>query len=311
MSARPRVLITGVNGLLGGNLLHLFSEQWNIAGVESHKRIRPRGDYPLLVEANMAAWQSAADVADAVGDVRPDAIVHCAAMTNVDACETDRSAALALHRDATAHLAAYAAAIGAHLVHISTDHIFDGTRGRYREDDEPSPLNAYAETKLAGERAIAESGASAAIVRTNFFGFNMQEKHDFAGRIIAAVREKNPITLFSDIVFSPILANTLAGIIARIVAERHTGVIHVAARDACSKYEFGMRLAAAFGLDASFILSAPAAFSVPRPKNMSLNVSAAERIFGVRLLTVNESIARYRLLADAGYGTEIKQWLFS
>lgn len=297
MDVTPRILLTGGSGLLGGNVLSAIPKEWKAYSVSSE-------NFDL----------TAGDISGLVDEYRPTVIIHAAALTNVDRCETDREAARALHADATKKLANAARAAGAHLVHISTDHIFDGNRGKYGEDDKPQPVNFYAETKFLGEQAVVASGADAAIIRTNFFGFNVQEKEDFAGWLLSALQKKEPLRLFTDVIFSPILVNTLSDRIIDIVRGRKMGVFHIAAHDACSKYDFGMMLARAFGLDTAMVAAASiddAPQLVRRPKNMSLDVSKSEERLGIRFPTVAESIAAYKKLFDDNYQETLRSYVFA
>lgn len=290
-----RVLLTGASGLLGGNILYLLPKEWEIRAVS-------------LRDIDLASG----DIAGLMSSFRPSVIIHAAALTAVDRCETDRAEAYALHVEAVKKIAETARSLGSYLIHISTDHVFDGERGGYCEDDAAAPVNYYAETKRLGERAVRESGCDYAVIRTNFFGFNVQNKHDFADWILDALREKKEVRLFTDVIFSPILVNTLADRIVEMAERRQTGIFHIAAHDSCSKYEFGVRLAQAFDLPTDTII----AWSIDdapglarRPKNMSLDVSKSEKKFGVTFPTVAESIAKYKVLCQEGYQEKLRSQL--
>ena len=173
----PRVLITGASGLLGGNLLYLLPQTWEILGLANHAYLNPSFARINVRRANLFSWKNEIEINAFLHDFEPAVIIHCAALTNVDKCEIDRAEAHELHVEVTKSIAAYSASNNVHLVHISTDHIFDGEKGGYAETDQPQPLNYYAQTKWEAEQAVLESGAEAAIVRTIFFfGFNVQEK---------------------------------------------------------------------------------------------------------------------------------------
>ncbi len=307
-----RVLITGASGLLGGNLMYVLPAEWDVIGV---------GNRHLLIPSSGRAYWRAdflSDNADesveaVVKRAAADVIIHAAALTNVDRCEyADRGMARRMHVKVSERLAQEAKKNGALLVHISTDQVFDGERGLYAEDDVTNPLNYYAETKRAAEERILASGADALIVRTNFFGYNAQEKDDIAGWMFRGLREARPLRLFTDVIFSPILVNTLIDILRESILKRLTGVYHIAGRDAISKYEFGRTLAAAFGLDESTIVAASiddANLAASRPKNMSLAVGKIEAALGRQMPTVEESIQRYKELYDDRFQEKLRKML--
>lgn len=294
MRVHPRVLVTGASGLLGGNLAHLAPKDVEVVGIAREKADLTTADIPALME-----------------EIRPTVIIHTAALTNVDACEKDsRELAKRLHVDATRALASWAADAHAHVIHISTDHIFDGKKqGAYMENDTPNPQNYYAETKLLGEQVVQDAGGTHTIVRTNFFGYNVQDKQDLAGWMAGEFLASRPMRLFRDVLFSTMLVNQLAGYLWRIAEERLTGVYHIAGHDACSKYDFGVKLARAFGFDAS--LATPISvdesnLAVPRPKNMALDVSKFEQVIGERMPTIDESVVKYKKLFDEGYQAKLR-----
>ncbi len=295
-----RVLVTGASGLLGGNILQLLHSSWNITGiVYTHGLRAPSGG--TVLEMNLLEKE----IEEIFKNNPPfDAVIHTAAFTNVDLCEMQKRHAWEVNALLTHRLANVCKKYDTYLCYISTDHIFDGKKGGYEEESTPHPVNYYAETKLAAEEFVRASGVDAAIIRTNFFGYYINEKRGIAGWIVETLQAQEKLTLFSDVHFSPILVNTLVGCIAEIVEQRMTGTLHVASTDSCSKEEFGRKLAQAFSLSSKNIipmLLKDSHLRVPRPMDMSLSSQHARALLKTRFGTVDESIAEYRRLADIGY----------
>lgn len=303
---KKRILVTGASGLLGGNLIRLFPESWEIIGVTHHHGIQAPSSHVRAVQMNILD-EGIESTFDALGPL--DAIVHTAALTSVDRCEEQKRLAWFLNAVCSQKIATYCANKGIHLIHISTDHVFDGISGNYAEDSTPHPINYYAETKLAAEEFLQQAKGQTAIIRTNFFGFNMQQKEDLAGWILHALENKQQIPLFTDVLFSPMLVNDLALFIIDIITDHMTGMFHIASSDHCSKYDFGIKIAHAFGYDTSLLQQQEFKDShlwVPRPMNMSLGSAQTQAGFHRRFPTVEESIARYKTLFDEGYPATLK-----
>ena len=223
-------------------------------------------------------------VLGAITTLRPHAIVHCAAWTAVDACEADPERAFAANALAVRHVAEGARRVGAHVCHISTDYVFDGTKSApYNEWDTPAPRSVYGASKLAGER---ELDIDATIVRTSwvcgFGGANMV-------KTILRIAAQNPELAFvDDQLGHPTFTADLATMIRRLVIDRRPGVFHVTNQGAVSWYEFARAVMAAAGLDADRVSPIATAALVaprpaPRPANSVLD-NAALRLSGVPLL---------------------------
>lgn len=302
-----KILVTGASGLLGGNILFNFPKNWFLTGLVNHHSLEPKDNIEIV---------SADLMEDIDGFIKKqgnfDVILHTAALTSVEQCEEKKDLAYKMHVEVTGKLAEWAKNIGAHFVHISTDHIFDGKDGNYSEESPAKPVNYYAQSKLDAEKIIQEIGGQCTIVRTNFFGFNLQDKQDIAGWMIDSLKQNKKINLFNDVFFSPILVNRLVDLLAQIIEQQSFGIINVVSVDGCSKYDFGIKLADAFGLDKSLInpISIDESnLKVARPKNMTLNTTKAQELFSGKVPTVDECITEYKKLFDNQYNIKIKTLL--
>lgn len=266
------ILITGGSGLLGANLtveaLKIGTKVTSL--YHEYKPYIPGVDWR---QCDLTDTDSALML---IRSCRPSSIIHCAALTNLDECESEPGLANRLNVDASRTVALAAREIGSKLVYISTDSVFDGERGNYNEEDRPRPINHYAKSKLAGEIAVTETLDTAMVIRTNFYGWNAKDKQSLAEWIIGRLESRKDVPGFADVIFNPLLVNHLARIILDMLNQRLKGLYHVGGTDTCSKYEFARDLATAFELDPSEIHPVSiddSDLTTPRPKNTSLDNS--------------------------------------
>ncbi|HEU4725015.1 MAG TPA: dTDP-4-dehydrorhamnose reductase [Candidatus Eisenbacteria bacterium] len=225
-----RILITGANGMLGRALAERLAA----------------GHTLLLWGRDEADLADEAAVRDASRGIQFDAIVHAAAFTEVDRCESDYGAALRGNRDTVRHVAALAKERGARFVTVSTDYVFDGTKGTpYLEEDPTAPVNAYGRSKLEGERAALESGAAALVVRTSWL-FGPGGKN-FVDTIAGKLERGEPLEVVDDQRGSPTYTRDLAHGIARLLGRGTTGVVHVTNRGETTWYGFAVAIAKYIG----------------------------------------------------------------
>jgi dTDP-4-dehydrorhamnose reductase len=194
-------------------------------------------------------------------------------------------------------------------VHVSTDAVFDGERGGYRESDPPRPVNDYGRTKLEGEQAVLTRDPGAAILRTNFFGWHALGRRGLAEWFLSQFESSEPVPGFLDSWIAPLLVNDLAGLILEIAALGLSGVYHAVGTECLSKYEFGRRLAVEFGFDEARVRPVPideAGLDAPRPRNLCLDNSKLKRDAGLHLPGASEGLVRFRQLKESGYVRELK-----
>lgn len=183
----------------------------------------------------------------------PSTIINCAAITNVDACETDRQLAWTINVTLVENLARLARIVDAHLVHVSTDYVFDGTKGPYTEQALPAPINYYGKSKLAGENICTSGTSLSSIVRTCLVYGPPSDRPDFVQWVIEACSSKTPIRVVDDQFAQPTYVEDIAEALLRIMLRRRTGIYHVAGPDYMSRYEMALRIAEFFKVDASMI----------------------------------------------------------
>jgi dTDP-4-dehydrorhamnose reductase len=229
------VAIFGVSGQLGSDVAATFSSHQVIPIDEKDADIR---DERVVMEA--------------VHDARPDWIVNCAAMTHVEGCEKDALAAFDVNARGAGNIARAATRVGARLVHISTDYVFDGGKSTpYLEGDLPRPLNVYGASKLAGEWAVRAAGGAHVIVRTTgLYGFNacVGKGTNFVETMVRRAESGAPTRVVNDETLTPTFSVDLAAQL-RLMLERGVpaGVYHATNADSCTWFEFAREIFALHG----------------------------------------------------------------
>ena len=283
-----KVLVTGASGLLGSKLVKALSEGYEVIPTHSTHSIHPGSVRMDIVDGD--------EVARVLSGVEPKLVVHAAAETNVDKCETNRELAWNVNAKGTRNIAEACAKMCVKLVYVSTDYVFDGEKGLYSEEDEAKPVNYYGVTKLKGEEFVRELCEDFIIARTSvLYGWH-PSKVNFATWVIDSLRNSKGISVVEDHYDSPTLADNLAEIILRIVGMDLTGAYHVAGSERISRYDFAMKTAEVFGFDRSLItpvrMKDLKVWIAQRPRDSSLSVDKAKRELKVTLLDVREGLHR-------------------
>jgi len=279
-----KVLVTGASGLVGGQLFAASSEYAETYGTYLGQKKEK------LIKLDIT---DAETVFSAIMKLRPDVIIHTAALTNVDYCETDRKMAWKVNVEGTKNIANVAKAVGAKLVYISTDYVFDGKYGPYSEDDAPSPINYYGTTKLEAEKITAAIDKWI-IVRSTWIYDISSDPKNFVRRLIDILSQNREMKVPKDQIANPTLARYLASSIVELIRKDFNGTINIAGSTRLSKYDFAKKAAERFHLDASLIVpvtSEELAQPALRPKNCGFKLAKAGRI-GLEPETLEESLAR-------------------
>lgn len=277
---KRKVLVTGSQGMLGRDIVSVFSgdEELAIFGTDKITREPPAASAQIIGDLTDPLF-----LRKTLEEVKPDIVVHCAAIVNVDECERNRELADRVHAEATRMLISCRPLAGK-FVYISTDSVFDGEKGNYTEEDSPNPINGYARSKLAGERIALESRADVLVIRTNIFGFNYPAGNSLAQWAIGQLSEGIGIRAFSDVYFNPIYTKQLARIVLALVRRPGSPILINVAGDYCiSKYDFILSLARVFGYPEDLVSRSSiedAALFAPRPKRTTLNIGKLKKVLG-------------------------------
>jgi dTDP-4-dehydrorhamnose reductase len=304
------LLVTGASGLLGASVLQSAVDLgWQAVGL-CHRHVLRN---PKMQVAQVDLTDSSA-TRKLLHDLRPTAIIHCAAATNVDWCEDNPTQAQAINVQASALLAQSATELNSAFIYISTDAIFDGASGRYVETDQPTPLNIYAKSKLAGEQESMRLHPAALVVRVNIYGWNAQEKQSLAEWVLVRLQAGNDVPGFADVFFTPILVNHLVPILFAMLQHKLTGIYHVAGSERVSKFEFAQRVATTFGFDPAQITPCHVKdmkLIAPRPLDISLNTAKVTRALGLSLPGIDSGLRKFRELRDQQYPQQLKNYLLN
>ncbi|MGD0709536.1 MAG: SDR family oxidoreductase [Anaerolineaceae bacterium] len=273
-----RYLVTGASGLLGLNMSLWLSQTHTVIGAIRQPELT--GAPFEVVVTDLAEKNAAESLVEHAG---PDIIIHCAAMAIVDDCESQPELAQNINGDLPGELAALAAKHSIPMVHISTDAVFDGEKGNYKEDDVPHPLSVYARTKLAGEQAVTSTNSQAIIARVNFYGFSLHGQRSLGEFFVNNLAAGKPVNGFTDVQFCPLFVLDLASILIEMVEKHLHGLYHVVSSESLSKYDFAVRIARKFGLDEHLVTPISVlqgGLKAARSPNLTLNTGKLQAALG-------------------------------
>jgi dTDP-4-dehydrorhamnose reductase len=223
----------------------------------------------------------------------PDVVVHTAAETDVDRCESERDLARRINVEGTANIADACSKVEAKVILVSTDYVFDGNKGNYSETDEPNPISFYGVTKLEAERIVSSTSSNSLIIRTSvLYGWH-PSKLNFATWILKGLRERQSLKVVNDHINSPTLADNLADAIRKAIMLDSEGILHIAGNERTSRFDFARRIAKRFDLDESLLIPVQMRdlnWVARRPRDSSLNVGKAEKELSIELLGVNRGL---------------------
>ncbi len=243
-----RLLITGSSGLLGLNLALDATRSHQVIGVD--RNILASVPFQLI-KADLLDPDAVYRI---IAESKPDAVIHCAAVADVDTCETNPELAYQMNANLPARLADACARRKIRLIHISTDAVFDGQKdGAYIEGDSPNPQGVYAQTKLESERAVLQINPMAIVARVNFYGWSLSGKRSLAEFFINNLSAGKNVNGFTDVLFCPMLVNPLGDVLLAMLKRGLRGLYHVVGPQAMSKYQFGVEIARKFGLKESLV----------------------------------------------------------
>ena len=249
-----KVIITGSNGLLGQNLIELLLKNkgtYSVFGFSRGKNRSGREDFDYF-DVDITNHEQ---LKSTILKIKPDFIINTAAMTNVDTCENDREGCYDLNVNAVEYLTAVCAEIRAHLIHISTDFIFDGVQGNYTENDTPNPLSYYGETKLLSEKILQNSKINYTILRTILvYGLvNDMSRSNIVLWVKESLENQKEITIVDDQYRTPTYVEDLAMACKLSIDKKAIGVFNISSNQLLSVYEIAQQVADAFQLDKSLI----------------------------------------------------------
>ncbi len=301
-----KILVTGASGLLG---LNLCLRNWNSHTLLGLDRGKLRGTPFELIHADLNDPKIASRLIDTT---KPDAVIHTAALANLEKCEADPQGARYLNGEIPGILAEAAAKASIRFLHISTDAVFDGTKdGIYTEEDAPNPPGVYSATKLLGEQNALSANPAAAIARVNFFGWSLSGTRSLSEFFYNKLSAGQPANGFTDVYFCPMFVNDLAETLLRMLEKGLSGLYHVVGSQALSKYEFGRQIAHQFRFDERLIRPISVEQSeliAKRSHNLRLSIHKLSTDLGMEIPAVSTGIEQFHAQARQGYPQKMRSY---
>jgi dTDP-4-dehydrorhamnose reductase len=280
MVNKMRIAITGAAGLLGEKLVKCcLKEDIEVYPIDLSSAPLPSLDGKVkFLRLDITNAESTTSM---IKELKPDAVINAAAMTNVDQCEVEKEAAWKVNVEGPKSIAQACLKVGALAVHISTSYVFDGAKGLYKEEDKTNPINYYGLTKLKGEEYIRNIAPSWCIARTDvIFGWGRMDRPNFAVWVINNLEKKEKMKLIDDQYNSPTLNTNLAEMLVEAAKRNLTGIFNLSGATRINRFDFARAICKSFQLDEKLISpikSNQLNWKAKRPEDASLNVEKAKK----------------------------------
>lgn len=293
-----KIVVTGSNGLLGQTLVNLLMKQpsnYSIYGLSRGENRSGRDDFSY----HRIDITNFNELNHLLRTIQPDFIVNTAAMTNVDTCEEQKEACLQINVEAVENLTKICSEIHAHLIHISTDFIFDGVKGYYKETDLPNPISFYGNSKLKSEEIVVSAGISYSILRTILvYGkVNNLARNNIVLWVKEMLEKKNKITIVNDQFRMPTYVEDLALACKLSIDQNAKGIFNISSNHLLSIFEIALQIAEVFGLQKEFIVPISTEIlnqKAPRPPKTGFNLSKTNKKLGLRTQSFKEDLKRFK-----------------
>ncbi len=282
-----RLLITGASGFLGYHLLRVAAKDWEVYGITNSNSF----DFVNTVGVSCDICNYIR-LGNLIEDIEPDAIIHTAAISDANFCQQNKELSHEVNVEATKNLAGIACDYNIPFAFISSDLVFDGKKGMYKEEDDKNPVSIYGEQKALAEEEVLEIYPGAVVFRLPLmFGYPEANSSNYLVKFLLQIRNKEIVKLFLDEHRNVCGAKSIAEGILKLF-ENNSGIIHLAGKEKLSRYNFGIKAANAFQLDTILIqpcLQKDVKMNAPRPADVSLDISKALSL-GFAPLSVDEEL---------------------
>jgi len=301
-----KLLITGSSGLLGLNLaLDAFSAH-EVIGVD---RSRLKSAPFRTISADLLDDGAVDRVLD---EARPDWLIHCAALADLEACEENPDLARRLNTNLPSALAKACKTRGLPMVQISTDAVFDGTKsGVYTEEDDPLPVSVYSQTKLDAEDAVLSADANAIVARVNFYGWSLGGRRSLAEFFFNNLTNNKSMSGYTDVIFCPMHVSHLAQTLLSMLEKGLHGLYHAVGPQPMSKYQFGVEIARKFGMNEADISPKSILASslvARRAHNLYLSVDKLSTDLGASLPSFSAGLDLFYTQFQQGYPQKLRSY---
>jgi len=288
-----KLLITGASGLYGSKLAELAIAK-NHEVYSGYSREQPAFGVSVRFDVS-----NKKQVEKKFKKTNPEVVVHAAATTDVDRCETNKDLALQTNVEGTRNIVEAARSSSAFLVYISTDYVFNGEKGQYVETDKPDPINHYGFTKLKAEELVKDLTGKYCVARASvMYGSTPAAgKTNFALWVLNKLKNNEQIRVVTDQWNSPTLNTSLAEMTLEIIERKLTGTFHLSGATRINRYDFAKQIAQTFNLNADLVTpttSAEFSWAAKRPRDSSLNTSKAQQTLETKPLKIDQALKRMR-----------------
>ena len=296
-----RVLITGAGGFIGRHLTRRLGQDGGLSIAGTYRSQAPEG---ADGEWHLVELADAAELHRVFRLRRPEVVVHLAAMADVGTAERERSAATAVNVKATSEIARLCALYDCRLVFVSTEYVFDGSRGFYREDDAPDPTTHYGRTKLEGEREVERMAGDWCVVRTSIvYGWPAPKRRNFVPWLLERLRAGLSHEGSPEVLRTPVYVGHLVDGIYNLAKSHQHGIHHIAGRDWVSMYDFALAVADGFEEDPTLVVPATTTTGPTNPDRLGLDSGQTMRRLGLPHHGLAEGIAAMRADERPGPGS--------
>ncbi len=277
-----RLFITGGSGLLGSRFSK-FTDEYEVTTTYNKNPKEHSVKLDITDEK---------DVLNKIKSLSPDLVVHSAALTNVDYCEDHQEEAYRINAQGTLNMVKACEKIDSKLIYVSTDFVFDGTEGSYKETDKTNPISYYGLSKLKGEEFVQESDIKSAIVRVSVL-YGWHENFNYVMWVIDELKKGNNINIVTDEYNSPTYAENAAEAILKIFSKNKEGIYHIAGDERINRFDFAKNIAKVFELDETLInpiKSEDLIRKARRPLDSSLSVEKAKNDLNFKFFKTTEGL---------------------
>jgi dTDP-4-dehydrorhamnose reductase len=285
-----KILITGASGLLG----HALAQQATAKGYDVcslYHEHKPQSGRTIQLDLT-----DEGSVDECVRSERPAIVINTASITDVDLCEREPELAKRVNATAAGLLADACDGIKAFLIQLSTDYVFDGSRGNYNENDDPAPVNQYGSSKLLGEQMVQRHENTCVARASVVFGWGRPFRPNLATWLYDKLSKGEHVNVVSDQFASPTFNTNLASMIIQLAERGTRGIVHVAGATRASRYDFATSLAQQFGFDTKLVTptkSESSSWIARRPGDSSLDVTKATRILSEKPMELSEALREF------------------
>ena len=282
-----KILITGGSGLLGEKISETLTENGDKV-FSGYFTNTPKTGTPIQFDI-----RNNDQVQNICKKITPDVIIHSAAVTNVEKCEVNRENAWKTNVKGTKSIVECANQKNIPVVYISTDYVFSGEKGNYKEGDTTNPINYYGETKLLGEALVTNKSINNLVLRPSvIYGSQKGVKTDFAQWILTNLKTNKTMEIVTDQIVSPTITTDLAIMIKDLIERSDGGIYHTSGATPITRYDFAVKLAAKFGYDKNLIKETTCSqmnWKASRPTNSSLNIKKISKSIGRSPWNINKA----------------------